>query len=62
MRPSHLLRFAVWREALVTSVVPQNEQAANHKASGQTAQQLGPPGVQQNGACEQGGPQGRSQQ
>ena len=53
-----LVQFAVRREALVTSVMANDEQTANHEASRRTAQKLQPQRFEQHGASHQPHEQG----
>jgi len=53
-----LVEVAVRRQALVAGVVANDEQAADHEAGGQAAQQLGPDGVENDGSGDQREEQG----
>ena len=52
-----LLMGAVRCEALVASIVADDEQTANHEACNAAAQELGPPRFKQHGAGHERGPQ-----
>ena len=52
------VEFTVWREALMASIMANDEQAANHKASGHAAQKFEPNRFKENRAGDQAHEQG----
>jgi hypothetical protein len=54
------VEFTVWCEALVASIMANDEEAANHKASGHAAQNFEPNRLKENRAGDQAHEQGVS--